>query len=302
MLPQKSHRAAARKSFVALALRTHESLPHALVRSIQSEIEKALERLGYDGRRGGRRASKAVHEVRKHFKIARGTLQLLRNSLGDDVYREESCCFRDASRPLAILRDASVLPETLDEVAPKSMAIRDALLANEKEVMRRVLHDERAFAAAREVAAAALIRLQTWALEGGVVTVEEGVQRVYRSGRRALALAKTAPTSENLHGWRKRAQYLRRVLELLARSGGLARKARELSRLLGDDHDLAVLRQILALDPQRYGGQEAIEPLLEAIERRRANLQEQAFVVGRRLYRDPPKRFARRLGVRRRAA
>ncbi len=90
--------AAARKSFGALALRPDESLQHALVRSIQSEIEKALARLGDDSRPRGRRTAQAVHEFRKHFKNARGTLQLLRNALGADVYREESSCFRDATR------------------------------------------------------------------------------------------------------------------------------------------------------------------------------------------------------------
>ena len=66
-------------------------------------------------------------------------------------------------------------------------------------------------------------------------------------------------------------------------------EAHTLSDLLGDDHDLAVL---LAW------AQEHTEPepeLVEAVEARRAALQQEAVELGARLYTDRPKVFVRRL-------
>jgi len=52
----------------------------------------------------------------------------------------------------------------------------------------------------------------------------------------------------------------------------LAKTIDRLGDLLGDDHDLGVLRREVAGDPARFGGPEALEPLLARIDRRRQKL------------------------------
>jgi hypothetical protein len=61
------------------------------------------------------------------------------------------------------------------------------------------------------------------------------------------------------------------------------------------DHDLAVLRQMLGADPLAYGGRGVLENLFSLIKRRRENLEQQAFVLGRSIYADTPTVFTNRM-------
>lgn len=262
-----------------------------ITQRVGREIERALEHLE------GGRESEAVHEVRKCFKKVRAGLRLLRDGLGDDVYRRENGCFRDAARRLTEVRDADILVETWDEVARKladriepgaAAAVRAALVANRQEVARRVLGDERAFAAVRDVATRALARLQEWRIAGDdEAALARGLARVYRAGRRALSLAEERPSVEALHEWRKQVKYVRYQRQLLGRAWGpavWADQLRELSRRLGEDHDLAILRRTLAADPRTYGGHATLKGVLAAVDGRREELERQAFALGRQLY------------------
>jgi hypothetical protein len=68
--------------------------------------------------------------------------------------------------------------------------------------------------------------------------------------------------------------------------------------LLGDDHDLAVLAQMVREDAGLTAGPAADrDQLLELIDRRRGELVEQARTLARRLYAEPPKTFRQRLGA-----
>jgi hypothetical protein len=77
--------------------------------------------------------------------------------------------------------------------------------------------------------------------------------------------------------------------------GPLAAKADDLGELLGQDHDLAMLRRELAGDPERFGPPEAIEALLDRIDKRRQRLECRAGVLGREIFREAPGDFERRL-------
>jgi hypothetical protein len=65
--------------------------------------------------------------------------------------------------------------------------------------------------------------------------------------------------------------------------------------LLGDDHDLATLRQMLIDDPERFGGEGDREVLLALIDRRREELGREAVLLGRRFFQDSARDFAGRL-------
>jgi CHAD domain-containing protein len=132
-------------------------------------------------------------------------------------------------------------------------------------------------------------RVPEWPLErDGFGALEDGLERTYRRGRRDWRNALKDPSTENLHEWRKRVKDLWYHFSILQESWkpvmtALADEAHELSDRLGDDHDLAVLLDF---------GAESLEPL---IVRRRAELQEEAFAYGARLYADRPKEFVRRI-------
>jgi CHAD domain-containing protein len=297
---------------MAFQLSAKESVSDGITRNVRRQIEKALKHLGAKSKPSQRGVSQneAVHEVRKCFKRVRAALRLVREELGDDVYREENWCFRDAARPLTEVRDAEVLVESVDKLAqqfaeaiePGALAkIREALLANQQEVTRRVLDEGKAFAAVKEAAARSLARLSGWRIERtGWAALESGLRRVYRAGHRALALALENSSVENLHEWRKQTMYLWHQLQLLegAWTGSekdLVERTHQQSTLLGEDHDLAVLRETLAADPLAYGGHRILKGVFAVIDRRRQELERQAFALGQELYKDPPKVFTSRI-------
>jgi hypothetical protein len=70
--------------------------------------------------------------------------------------------------------------------------------------------------------------------------------------------------------------------------------ASDLGDLLGDHHDLAVLRTTVAVAPGDFGKPADIEVLLGLIEQRQAVLAAEAFALGDRLLAEPPKALARR--------
>jgi CHAD domain-containing protein len=252
----------------------------------------------------------AVHELRKCFKRVRALLRLVHDALGDKVYREENTCFRDAARPLTEVRVAKVLIDVLDnltayfgdQVASGAFAdVRDALLAEKRAIRKSVLKEEEAFRVVTEAVESSRARISDWTLsEKGWRAIGSGLKRVYTNGHRALAIASSDPTVENLHEWRKQAKYLWHQLQVLEPIWepvikDLGNQVHELTRLLGDDHDLAVLRQKVAANPETYGGDSTVETLLALIDRRRDELQKSAFVLGQRVYLDSPRDFANRI-------
>jgi CHAD domain-containing protein len=297
---------------MAFQLKANESVSDGITRNLRGQIEKALKHLSAKRKPRQHSASEneAILEVRKCFKRVRAALRLVREELGDGVYREENWCFRDAARPLTQVRDAEVLVETMDKLAPQfakaiepgALAkIHEALVANQQEVIRRVLDEDRAFAAVEEVATRALARLPDWRIErDGWAALESGLRRVYREGHRALALAAETSSVENLHEWRKQAKYLWHQLQLLdagwtSSEQELVDQTHKLSTLLGEDHDLAVLRETLAADPLTYGGHRVLKAVLAVIDRQREELERQAFALGREIYKDSPKVFTSRI-------
>jgi hypothetical protein len=83
--------------------------------------------------------------------------------------------------------------------------------------------------------------------------------------------------------------------------GPAARKAigdgvYRLSQLLGEDHDLTVLRQTLAAAPLTYGGHGALRACSSSqLDGQREKLERQAFELGRQVYKDSPGVFTSRI-------
>jgi CHAD domain-containing protein len=107
---------------MAIGLRRSESGTQGLRRILREQIAKALEALG-----GTTLSDEAVHSARKELKKARATLQLLRDALGDVVYKRENAALRDAARPLSEVRDAKVLLDTLVRLVERYGASARAL-------------------------------------------------------------------------------------------------------------------------------------------------------------------------------
>ena len=312
---------------MAFQLKANESVSDGIARNVKGQIEKALGYLGVGKPCAGDAAPKKpgakrkphqagttekepVPEIRKCFKRVRAALRLVREDLGDDIYQKENFSFRDAARPLTQVRDAEVLVETADKLAqrfpgaigPEAFAkIHGALLANRAEVTRRVLDEGKAFDTVKDAATHALARLPDWKIRrDGWDAVRSGLRSVYRSGHRALALAAETPSVGNLHELRKQAKYLWHQLQLLEATWAESEKemvdrTHKLSTLLGEDHDLAVLRETLAANPLMYGGHRVLKGVFVVIDHAREELERQAFTLGVDLYKESPKDFISRI-------
>jgi CHAD domain-containing protein len=251
----------------------------------------------------------AVHEIRKATKRLRALVRLVRDELSERGYRRENRTFRDAARVLSGARDAAVLAHTLaqvsehlaGEVRPRTLLrLRRAIeerrrrLAAEHPVGRPELQRrERIFERART-------RVGRWPIrERGWATIEPGLARIYRKGRRCFELARSDPSDANLHEWRKRVKDLRYALELLEPLWpdvvhALAKEVDELAEALGADHDLALLRRLLE---EEYEANDADgDRMLALLDVRRARLQSVAWALGPRVYAEKPGPFVRRLG------
>jgi CHAD domain-containing protein len=286
-------------------LQQDEAATEGLRRLVRKQAEKALETLNGNGRM---LSDEAVHGARRRLKRMRAELRLLRPALGDRVYRRENARFRDAARPLTTVRDAKVLVDTLDKVATRAAGvdnravnkIRRVLQAHYRTVRRDVLSKKATLQPVRASLEAAPKRAKKWSLgDKGWSVLGAGLARVYRSGRKAFATARAEPSDDNLHEWRKQAKYLRYELEVLKplwpdAMEQMAGQAHDLSDLLGDDHDLAVLREHLQ-DPDRFPDRATVEVLTAAIDDRRVDLRRQAFSLGERLFAEKARAFAQRL-------
>jgi CHAD domain-containing protein len=108
-----------------------------------------------------------------------------------------------------------------------------------------------------------------------------GIDRAYRRGRKGYKGASHASTEE-LHQWRKRAKdlwYHHRLIKDANPSvvAAYAKDAHQLSDLLGDDHDLAVVRAtIVHQDPPAATAPVDLDPVVDLIDERRSELQAEA--------------------------
>ena len=206
---------------------------------------------------------------------------------------------RDASRRLSGARDAQVMLDTLEGLthalpAPPNDELRSLqrdLVARRAELASQLEGDAGLLEDVAGDLEAIRGRVATWALtDEGWRSVAEGAELIHDRGRAAMHHALQGDSDDDWHEWRKRVKDLWYAARILApitgpQVDGLVQEADELSDVLGDHNDLAVL---LGAAGDRPG-------LRAAIVARRDALRRVAATLGRRLYGERPKAFARRL-------
>jgi CHAD domain-containing protein len=265
-------------------LKKGEPLPEGILRIAEGRLDHALDELS--GRAGSDQV-KAVHEARKDLKKLRA---LTRLAAADPRWNRR---FRDSARRLSGRRDTDVLIQTLDGMVERGEIDRTQVKELRKRLVekaRRTEGDDHAAELAHDELLIARGELAELAPSRGSFdhAVRPGLERIYRQGRRRYRGARKRPDTESLHEWRKRVKDLWYSASVLnpawpGMMSELAAQARELSELLGDDHDLAMLDAV------------AGKRLRKAIRRRRRKLRKRALRMGRRLYAEKPASFAGRI-------
>jgi len=249
----------------------------------------------------------AVHSARKAVKRERSLLRLSRGAMPSKQLRVENRALRGAARGLSRARDAEVMIQTVEELSERFAgqlpqatfaAIGEQLAVVRDQQRARLQGSALSPCAAGELGSVRL-RVDDWRIRGnGWRTIEPGLLHSYRRGRQAFATTRRHPSFENLHAWRKRVKdlwYQERLLAPICGPAvkGQAKDAHRLADLLGDDHDLGLLRHILTHD--HLDAAVDLDAVVGLIDHRRAELQSDAAHIGERVYAETPKAFRRRM-------
>jgi CHAD domain-containing protein len=274
-----------------------ESVARAVRRLCCERLEDALETLEKTAR------FEAVHGVRKEIKKLRSILRLTRGEIGKKTYQQHNQALRKAAGLLTTFRDAQVKLSALDELSkhfkgelPAQSEIRNALRDNcraeEKKLSVAIAPLKEILCESKEELDSLKIKARGWRAIG------PGLKKIYGRGRGAFEMVGQIPSEEKFHEWRKRVKDLGHQLSLLypARPRKLrdrTEKLEKLGDLLGDDHDLFMLREFVVKKFPRTHDINTFEGMIVA---RQEELRSAAVKLGKRVYREKPNRFSRRIG------
>jgi hypothetical protein len=271
---------------------------HNIVRALLSEAAKLKPHAG----------DESVHSARKRLKRIRAALRLQRAAIGEASYRAANKDVRDAARPLARVRDAAVLVESIKQLTRR---IHGQRCKSHADQAHRLLLLARASSRRHHLTSSTLRRYaarlneiderlgRVGAKAEDLKSVHRGLKNAYQKGRAACAAARRRPAAETLHEWRKQVKYLSDEVILVRMLFGVRLKnilpgSRKLGALLGEDHDLVLLEAkldafygngLLRADNTAHGD------FCKRIRRRRKKLQAASFRLGKRLYRRSPGKF-----------
>lgn len=285
-------------------LRRKEEVVEGVRRIAAEEIDRALAEIA-DGELP---PQTVVHEARKHCKKLRGLLRLVQPAMGD-AFHVENDGFAASARMLAFARDADVAPLTLERLiahyaAEVNREACHSLCESLKRHRPRTSEDddsrEARLTTFAERMRAARARIPAWPLSGaGFELFADGLKKTYRRARRKMQAAYDEPISENFHLWRKHAKYHGYHMRLLAglwkQEMQVRRSAAEyLADLLGDHHDLVVLRGVLSDADTEDATPDLKRTLISLINRRSRELETTAYPLGMRLFAEKPEQLVRR--------
>ncbi len=287
-------------------LKKNEGVELGIRRIAREQIEKSLEELSDSGLK----VSKKVHQVRKRCKKLRGAVRLVRPALGA-TYDRENADFRDTARMLSQARDAKTALDTYDRVMETFASqvqrkafgsIRRELTERRKALIGKRINLKERLAEVADRLEAARERIPTWHLsEEGFEAIRGGLNKTYGRACKEMDGVAEDPADENFHNWRKRVKYHRYHCQILtplwpAELKSRAEEADKLGDLLGDDHDLAVLRAQIVETPDAFGTEQDIQAFLGLMDQCRERLQQKSFLIGRRLFAEKPGGICKRFG------
>ena len=263
-----------------------EPVAHAIRRIVRDEIDSAIYQL-----KAGPDRDEAIHEARKSMKKIRAVLRLVRPQMPRE-FKHENRVFRDWAAGLSVVRDATALVEIVDSLeerygAERLAPVRNAVVELKREREEAARLDVNRFARrlrrARE-------RVDSWPLdESGFDLIAPGMKQSYKLGRKAFSHATSGDSAEEYHECRKRSKdlwYHLRLLDPVSPRGlrSSERALDEMQESLGDDHNLAVLKECAAHAPHRFGGGETMRFLEDAIDAEQYRLRRKAAALGKRVY------------------
>ncbi len=265
-------------------------LPTRIAVFIDEELRAALRSLG-----GETVADQDIHDARKSLKKARGGLRLFRPAMGNEQFRTHNLSLRDAGRLLSPLRDThsqlQLFHSLEDDTWLPSARIESVLYAGHSQA-RHAFDTTNARTRCKQMIGQVCEALGASAF-GDIATNVEGLRDIYRKGRRALERTQKKDSAPRRHELRKQAKYLRVALEVIdaPEYEQAFHRARRVSSWLGEDHDLAVLRDRIERSSDASGN----ERWFHRIDDRQHKLQRKAFAKAEELFDEKANAFVSEL-------
>lgn len=288
-------------NFMAFRFKRKESVQKAVQRIALKRIGCALRNLGSADK------VEAVHRVRMEIKKLRGLLRLVREASGEAWYTRQTGLLREAANSLGSVRDAHVTAKALSDLISHYRAqlsrrpfnpLKQALQARCREAVAGFEKESRSKLVAKNLRQVQRecqgLRLHA----KGWTALCAGLTWSYSRGRRSKAACLKDPSPENLHEWRKRVKDLWYQVRLLRpvwpeQMCAMASELKTLSDLLGDDHDLVILRGVLE---QIHPAPDELEAVCALINQRQEELRSAGLALGARFYSEKTAAFINRLG------
>jgi len=285
---------------MAYRFKISETPQHAVRRLGCEQIDRAMRALTAAELSGG-----AVHETRKCLKRIRALLRLVRPGLTGEDFQRENSRFREIGRLLSPARDAQILTETLLKLEPYADPAANAALAVLKQHIGAAMPaagvqpNSATIATAREhllEGRASIAKLTVTGTNFGAV--ESGLMDGYRKGLELFERTYRSGTDETFHEWRKCVQLHWRHMALLLRAWpdmltARVEAARQLSQILGEAQDLAVLLHHIDTLPPGTLAKADQTRLVRLARKRQTHLRALAEPRGAQLFSLSPKALAR---------
>ncbi len=264
----------------------------------------------------------AVHQSRKAIKRVRALLRLVRGELSERVFTFENTSLRDTARLLSEIRasqgvlDAAasirmlygelLADGTFEEMLQRLTRRRDLMelqaLEDPNLVGRVVRNLERGYNrySAWPTDPEAM-RVYKMGIADSYTSIDPGLGLTYSTGRKNMAQAYRSANAEDFHDWRKRVKDLRHQMEFLAPLWpevvvGTAMTLDRLGSILGEDHDLAELGELLDARADLCPNPRERSLFKALTAQRRSELRVAAEILGRRIYAERPKSLNGRFG------
>lgn len=256
----------------------------------------------------------AIHDARKKFKRVRALYRLVHADAKQFRHRENER-IRTMAKSLSMVRDATALIETIDYLAseagsPEELAAlttasaaltgrRDRIASEEVDLPAKM-------AAAAETCREAIQALQELKVDDSPQKTSRRLAKAWakeiaRAAGDLLACEETGD-AEAFHDLRKVSQTYWMHLSLLSDLWPSAmrakqKEAKKLVDLLGHEHDLTVLTQVVNENPELFGDSNTLALLISAIIARQQDLRQMSIEQARLVFSDDADTEAARIAL-----
>ncbi len=293
---------------MAYRIRKNERIQKALHRIAREQIDKSVDSITDKRYSDGHK----VHEIRKHCKRLRGLLHLFRCSLPNEVFERETASIRASARRLSDLRDADVMLETCRSIIQRQETdkrsddfswIADAFDERRRSVEAHQDSVCEIFGEYRTAIIEIRKRIPCWQLRSdGFSAVRGGLEETCSQCVSWMKKAYDEYADDVFHEWRKYVKYHRYHCRILGSVWSPIMNARlkqteMLSEYLGDDHDLAVMREIIHQEKaDRFSRKDNTVHFIGLLNTAGEELRYKSYFLGARLFSEKAFHFGQRIG------